>query len=219
MHPSKTFILSLALAATALTPAAALARNGADDSAKARDDNGQRPSRAKSGRHKAKRVTGKCTDGSTSKLKVKPDNERLETEFEVDQNRNGVTLEDDDPPQRRGRRQHARQDEGAQSLVQRRAAPRNGAGSDRIGARATAVGQVSTAPAPSDQTRTAIRPCSCRRAGRCNSAIVARPRARGATPGAALPAAADASSRRREIVSETHGGLCAVPRRSLVDRV
>ena len=39
----------------------------------------------------AKRVTRKCTDGSTAKLKVKPDNGRLETEFEVDQNRNGVT--------------------------------------------------------------------------------------------------------------------------------
>lgn len=34
--------------------------------------------------------TGSCSDGSTWKLKVKPDDGRLEVEFEVDQNRNGV---------------------------------------------------------------------------------------------------------------------------------
>jgi hypothetical protein len=34
--------------------------------------------------------TGSCTDGSRWKLKVKPDDGRLEVEFEVDQNRNGV---------------------------------------------------------------------------------------------------------------------------------
>jgi hypothetical protein len=32
---------------------------------------------------------GKCTGPSTSKIKAKLDNGRLETEFEVDQNRNG----------------------------------------------------------------------------------------------------------------------------------
>ena len=53
------------------------------------DKGGQRIENAKGGN--AKRVTGKCTGGSTSKLKAKPDNGRLETEFEVDQNRNGVT--------------------------------------------------------------------------------------------------------------------------------
>jgi len=37
-----------------------------------------------------KSVTGNCTGSATTKLKVKPDNGRLETEFEVDQNRNGV---------------------------------------------------------------------------------------------------------------------------------
>jgi len=35
--------------------------------------------------------TGSCSAGSTWKLKSKPDDGRLETEFEVDQNRNGVT--------------------------------------------------------------------------------------------------------------------------------
>jgi hypothetical protein len=33
---------------------------------------------------------GECTGGSSSKIKVKPDDGRLEVEFEVDQNRNGV---------------------------------------------------------------------------------------------------------------------------------
>jgi len=36
------------------------------------------------------RVAGKCSVNSTSKLKVKHDNRRLEVEFEVDQNRTGV---------------------------------------------------------------------------------------------------------------------------------
>ena len=34
------------------------------------------------------RRAGECTGGSTSKIKVKPDDGRLEVEFEVDQNRN-----------------------------------------------------------------------------------------------------------------------------------
>jgi hypothetical protein len=36
------------------------------------------------------RHAGECTGGSTSKIKVKPDDGGLEVEFEVDQNRNGV---------------------------------------------------------------------------------------------------------------------------------
>ncbi len=35
------------------------------------------------------RVAGRCTGRTTSKLKVKPDNGRIEAEFEVDSNRNG----------------------------------------------------------------------------------------------------------------------------------
>src|SRR5438067_2325153 len=42
------------------------------------------------GSRSAKRVAGACTAGSSAKLKVKPRNGRLETEFEVDQNRSGV---------------------------------------------------------------------------------------------------------------------------------
>ncbi len=33
---------------------------------------------------------GTCSGASTSKIKAKPDNGRIEVEFEVDQNRNGV---------------------------------------------------------------------------------------------------------------------------------
>jgi hypothetical protein len=36
------------------------------------------------------RVPGACTQGSTSKLKLSDENGRIEVEFEVDQNRNGV---------------------------------------------------------------------------------------------------------------------------------
>ena len=36
------------------------------------------------------RVAGTCTTSSTSKLKLSPENGRIEVEFEVDQNRNGV---------------------------------------------------------------------------------------------------------------------------------
>jgi hypothetical protein len=38
-----------------------------------------------------KRVTGNCTGAASSKLKAKPDDGRLEVEFEVDQNKNGIT--------------------------------------------------------------------------------------------------------------------------------
>jgi hypothetical protein len=100
---TRNIALGLALA-TVLSPAAALAKNGADDGpAHAGDDKGgQRtgPSvepgddkggqRTAKGGRKAKRVVGSCTGNSSAKLKVKPDNGRLETEFEVDQNRNGV---------------------------------------------------------------------------------------------------------------------------------
>jgi hypothetical protein len=36
------------------------------------------------------RVAGKCTGPSTSKVKLSEENGRIEVEFEVDQNRNGV---------------------------------------------------------------------------------------------------------------------------------
>jgi len=57
-----------------------------DDNGGSRDDNGG----SRDGRKNEQRVAGSCTGGSTAKLKVKHDDGRIETEFEVDQNRNGV---------------------------------------------------------------------------------------------------------------------------------
>ena len=37
------------------------------------------------------RVAGSCDGASSSKIKLKPDGGRIEVEFEVDQNRNGVS--------------------------------------------------------------------------------------------------------------------------------
>jgi hypothetical protein len=65
----RNITIALATAALALTPATALAKGDDDET----------------------RVTGRCTGNSTAKFKVKPDDGRLEAEFEVDQNRNGVT--------------------------------------------------------------------------------------------------------------------------------
>jgi hypothetical protein len=122
----RILILSLTIAAVAVAvPTTALARHGGD---------------------KGKRVTGKCTKNSTSKLKVKSDDGRLETEFEVDQNRNGVKWS---VVLRRNSkvavRTHARTKSPSGSFsVERRLA--NGAGSDRISARATSPsGEVCTA--------------------------------------------------------------------------
>jgi hypothetical protein len=128
MLSTRTLALGLAVAAVALTPAAALAKNGADDgplhaaddhgatvepgddhgttvepgddnggavepgddnggAVEPGDDNGGRRTVAK---RTIKRASGSCTADSSAKLKVKRDDGRLETEFEVDQNRNGV---------------------------------------------------------------------------------------------------------------------------------
>ena len=120
----RTLTLCVALAALSL-PTAAFARHGGND---------------------GKTVTGSCTKASTSKLKVKADNGRLETEFEVDQNRSGVkwnvTL------RRNGNvavKSTARTKSPSGSFsFQRRLA--NGAGKDRISARATSPsGEVCTA--------------------------------------------------------------------------
>jgi hypothetical protein len=76
---SRNISLALTLAAVALTPAAALADHGADDGGGGDD-----------GKREATRVAGNCSGSSSAKLKAKHDDGRLETEFEVDQNRNSV---------------------------------------------------------------------------------------------------------------------------------
>lgn len=81
MHRGTLAIVSTALAAGVLVAAPlAGAKNGADDGTGAARGGGNAA---------AVRVTGTCTDGSTAKLKIKPDNGRVEVEFEVDENRNG----------------------------------------------------------------------------------------------------------------------------------
>jgi DUF4097 and DUF4098 domain-containing protein YvlB len=49
------------------------------------------PAALSKGGNGAVTAKGKCTGHSTSKIKVKPSNGKIEVEFEVDQNRNGVT--------------------------------------------------------------------------------------------------------------------------------
>jgi len=154
----RTITLSLALAFTALAPAAALARHGADDPAgddrggrSAVDDSAGRSSGGDSGGSSAAKanrrlVSGTCTGRSSAKLKVKPDDGRLETEFEVDQNRNGVrwrvTLRRNGAVAVRTRAT-TRAPSGSFSIERRLA---DGAGGDTISARATSPsGEVCTA--------------------------------------------------------------------------
>ena len=91
-------------------------------------------------------MAGSCTGSSSAKLKAKHDDGRLEVEFEVDQNRNGVTW--DVRLRRNGSvavktRATTKAPSGSFS-VERKIA--DGAGSDRIKAKATSPsGEVCTA--------------------------------------------------------------------------
>jgi hypothetical protein len=93
-------------------------------------------------------VRGKCTAASTSKLKLSDEDGRIEVEFEVDQNRNGVRwavrLFQD------GRRiaQLSRVTRPPSGSFEARVLARNRAGTDVFSARATrASGEVCTARA------------------------------------------------------------------------
>jgi hypothetical protein len=66
MSTARTLTLGLVAATAALAPGLAAAKDG------------------------DVRRRGTCTGNSTSKLKLSPDDGRIETEFEVDQNRSGV---------------------------------------------------------------------------------------------------------------------------------
>jgi hypothetical protein len=155
---SRNVALTLAAASLVFPPAAALAKNGADDGPThdAADDHGGQRVDTTSGRRvdttsgaaksPDKRVAGSCTGSSSAKLKAKPDNGRLETEFEVDQNRNGVAWSVQ--LRRNGKlvvsTQATTKAPSGSFSVQRRLA--NPAGSDRITARATSPsGEVCTA--------------------------------------------------------------------------
>ena len=83
MHKGTTALISTALAAGLLATAPLVSgRNGADDPAG--DDRGGDRSRAAD-----VRVAGTCTLSSSAKLKLSPEDGRVEVEFEVDENRNG----------------------------------------------------------------------------------------------------------------------------------
>ena len=83
MHKGTIALISATLAAGLLATAPlASGRNGADDPAG--DDRGGDRARAAD-----VRVTGTCTLSSSSKLKLSPEDGRVEVEFEVDENRNG----------------------------------------------------------------------------------------------------------------------------------
>ena len=94
------------------------------------------------------RVAGKCTKASTSKLKLSDEDGRIEVEFEVDQNRNGVrwivALEQN------GRRiaRLTRVTRGPSGSFEARVVAANRAGADSFRARATSpAGEVCTARA------------------------------------------------------------------------
>jgi hypothetical protein len=167
MTRNRAIVVSLVLAATALTPATALARHGSDDPAgddrggqtttsNPADDNPTTSSGSNSGRSEDKpkrakkvvRVAGECTGDSTAKLKVKRDRGRLKTEFEVDQNVTGVTWAVQ--LRRNGSvavdtTRTTRAPSGSFRIERRLA---NGAGPDRISAKATSpTGEVCTASA------------------------------------------------------------------------
>jgi hypothetical protein len=144
---TRTIVLGLATATLAVSPGIALAKHGADDGPAhdigddkggLRDDSGggDDSARQRDDKRGEKRVTGSCTGRSTAKLKAKHDDGRLETEFEVDQNRNGVAWKV--RIRRDGKlvvktRAVTRAPSGSFSVERRIADP---AGSDRITARA-----------------------------------------------------------------------------------
>lgn len=146
MNLTRTITLTLVFAATALAPTAALARGG-DDGSRAADDNGGTRAADAKDDGKVKRITGTCTDGSSAKLKVKPDDGRLETEFEVDQNRNGVTWSV--AIRQRGQvvRRLVRVTRGPSGSFEARVVLPNGPGADRIAATATRRGESCAAAA------------------------------------------------------------------------
>ena len=163
MNTKLSIPISLVIALTALAPATALARNGADDDPALGDDRGgtqvatttstdDNPSTgddnggSRTRTRPERRVAGSCTGNSTAKLKVKLRDGRWETEFEVDQNRVGVTW--DVRLSRNGNvvvstTRTTRAPSGSFEIERKL---RNGAGRDRISARATSPsGEVCSA--------------------------------------------------------------------------
>ena len=92
-------------------------------------------------------VRGSCTGPSTAKLKLSEENGRIEVEFEVDQNRNGVAwtivLQRNDARVAR----LTRTTRAPSGSFEARRVVANGTGADVIRARATRAGETCTARA------------------------------------------------------------------------
>jgi hypothetical protein len=93
------------------------------------------------------RVAGTCTRSSTAKIKLSEENGRIEVEFEVDQNRNGVRWAV--VLRRNGQviRRTTRVTRAPSGSFELRALAANGAGADRISAAATRRGESCRAAA------------------------------------------------------------------------
>ena len=93
------------------------------------------------------RAVGSCTKSSTSKIKLSEEDGRIEVEFEVDQNRNGVRWTV--AIRQRGQvvRRLVRVTRGPSGSFEARVVVPNGPGSDRIAATASRSGERCSAAA------------------------------------------------------------------------
>ena len=95
-----------------------------------------------------KLVRGTCTSGATSKLKLSEENGRIEVEFEVDQNRNGVRWNVVIVQNGKRIARMSRVTKGPSGSFEARVVAPNQPGTDKFTARATrASGAVCTARA------------------------------------------------------------------------
>ncbi|MBA2642606.1 MAG: hypothetical protein H0U82_06755 [Actinobacteria bacterium] len=92
-------------------------------------------------------AVGSCTKSTTSKIKLSPENGRIEVEFEVDQNRNGVRWSV--AIRHRGQvvRRLVRVTRAPSGSFEARVVLPNGPGAHRIAATATRRGETCTAAA------------------------------------------------------------------------
>jgi hypothetical protein len=93
------------------------------------------------------RVAGTCTAASTSKLKLSEEDGRIEVEFEVDQNRNGVSWAIAIRRNGTVARRLVRVTRGPSGSFEARVVVANGAGADRITAVGTRRGEMCRAAA------------------------------------------------------------------------
>jgi hypothetical protein len=93
------------------------------------------------------RRVGTCTKSSTSKIKLSEENGRIEVEFEVDQNRNGVRWNVRIAQNGRQVARMTRVTRGPSGSFEARIVAGNRAGADRFVATATRRGETCTARA------------------------------------------------------------------------